>query len=81
MPWLVERGFGHEEEVYFASKQLAQDFILLWVAYFNGEGAEHLRSMRPVMFDGMFGEVLTEVAADYWGADEVSPEDFGGGDS
>jgi hypothetical protein len=76
MPWLVERGFGHEEEVYFASKQLAQEFILLWVTYFNGEGVEQLSSMRHVMFPGMFGEVLTEVEADYWEADEVSHEDF-----
>ena len=76
MPWLVERGFGNEEEVYFASKHLAQEFILLWVTYFNGEGVEQLSSMRHVMFPGMFGEVLTEVEADYWDADEVSHDDF-----
>ena len=72
MPWLVERGFGNEEKVYFASKQLAQGFISLWVTYFNGEGVEHLQSMC----DDMFGEVLTEVDADYWEAEEVSQEDF-----
>lgn len=72
MPWLVERGFGKEEEVYFASKQLAQEFISLWVTYFNGEGVEELQTMR----DDMFGEVLTEVDADCWDAEEVSQEDF-----